>query len=141
MKLSQKGRFQPPPVLDGPSQLVAEVIAAWPDIQARTHWLLGDERKIDGADFYVGEGELGHIHLYAEAHIVQPAPLAEALLAAELAGPFRWSSSFVVFEIKSAADIDHALFLFRLNYDALQGTPMSELLARVSERAPRPLVS
>lgn len=132
MKLSEKGRFQPPPVLEGPSQLAAEAIAAWPDIHARTHWFLGDEQQIDGADFYVGERELGHIHLYAEAHIVEPLPVAEALIKEKLARPFRWSRSFIVFEIKSAADVDHALWLFRLNYDYLQGAPVSELLARIA---------
>lgn len=135
MKLPAKGRFQPPPVLDGPSQLASEAIAAWPDVHARTHWFLGDEQKVDGADFYVGAEELGHIHLYAEAHIVQPLPVAEALLEAKLARPFRWSRAFVVFEIKSAADVDHALWLFRLNYDSLKGAPVSELLERVSTYA------
>ena len=132
MKLVEKGRFQPPPVLTGPAaQTVSETVGAWPDVHARTHWRLGDDQQIDGADFYVGEEELGHIHLYAEAHVIQPLPLAEALVEAKLALPFRWSRNVVVFGINGPSDIAHALWLFRLNYDCLKGTPTSELLARV----------
>lgn len=132
MKLAEKGRFQPPPVITGPfAQTVSETVGAWPDVHARTHWLLGDEQKVDGADFYVGEEELGHIHLYAEAHVLQQLPLAEALVEAKLALPFRWSRNVVVFGINALPDIDHALWLFRLNYDYLKGTSVSDLLARV----------
>ena len=132
MKLAEKGRFAPPPTLEGPAQSVAEEVASWRRVRARTHWLLGDERAVDGADFYVGEDELGHIHLDGEAHVFHTRLVADALLAAGLGQPFRWSRNIVVFSIEREADVAHALWLFRLNYDHCLGTPTKELLARVA---------
>ena len=43
IKLSEKGRFAPPPKLEGAAaQRVAETVAAWDGVVARTHWLLGE---------------------------------------------------------------------------------------------------
>jgi hypothetical protein len=55
MKLADKGRYAPPPQLEPAAQGVAETVARWPGVQARAHWLLGDERRTDGADFYLVE--------------------------------------------------------------------------------------
>jgi hypothetical protein len=132
MKLAAKGRYAPPPSLPTHAQSVSEALARWPEVHARTHWLLGDEREVDGADFYLGEDELGHLHLDGEAHIAVTKALREALIAAGAAKPFRWSASFVVFRVRSAADVEHALALFRLSYDRRRGTSEAELLARVA---------
>ncbi len=131
MKLAAKGRYAPPPSLPTHAQSVSESLARWPAVHARTHWFLGDEREVDGADFYVGEEELGHLHLDGEAHIAVTRALREALTGAGVAKPFRWSASFVVFRVRSAADVEHALGLFGLAYDRLRGTPEAELLARI----------
>ena len=81
MKLSEKGRFQARPALPLHAETLAERLASWSNVQARTHWELGDELVVDGADFYVGESELGHLHMDGTAHVPQPSPVAEALLA------------------------------------------------------------
>src|ERR1700743_74772 len=96
MRLSEKGSFAPRPRLSGVSEELAQAIELWPDVLARTHWELGDERIVDGADFYVGQRELGHIHLYREAHIAVPRALRNALIAAKLAAEFPWSGAFVL---------------------------------------------
>lgn len=132
MKLSEKGRFAPPPALPKHAQRVSEALAAWPDVHARTHWLLGDETVIDGADFYVHDEEVGHLHLDGAAHVATGLPLRRALVAAELASPFRWSSKFVVYAVANARDVERALWLFSLAYDRARGAPDSELLSRVS---------
>jgi hypothetical protein len=137
MKLAEKGRFAPPPKLKGPAQKVSSTLAGWPGVLARTHWQQGDETVVDGADFYVGEDELGHLHLDGEAHIMMPARLASALIGAGLGVPLPWSRSAVVFAIRTEADIRHALWLFKLNRDRLQGTPVDALLARVALAGPR----
>ena len=54
--------------LKGPAQSVSAEIQSWPGIIAATHWFLYDRTQVDGADFYVGEKELGHIHLDGELH-------------------------------------------------------------------------
>ena len=131
MKLAEKGQFAPPPPLPKHAQTMSERLAAWPKVHARTHWLLGDETEVDGADFYLGEHELGHLHLDGEAHIAVPKKVRDALIAAGLAEPFRWSGKFVVFAVQRASDIEKAEFLFRLSYDALAGVTERELLDRV----------
>ncbi len=131
MKLSEKGRFVPRPTLEGVAERVACSVESWPEVHARTHWELGDETIVDGADFYVGERELGHLHLYAEAHIVMPRSLRDALIAAKLARPFRWSESFVVHRVRTAADAEHVERLFRLAFDYLQGKRLPKLRAQV----------
>ena len=135
MKLSSKGRFAAPPRLPESAQSVSEALASWPDVHARTHWLLGDEQEVDGADFYVGEDEIGHIHLGGEAHVAVGKKLAAALIAAGRAKPFRWSDEFVVFSIRSKRDVHTALALFQLAYDRRRGTPMRDLIAQVTTPA------
>ncbi len=135
MKLDEKGRFAPPPRLPSAAQRVSEAVAAWEGVHARTHWLLGDETEVDGADFYVGQEELGHIHLDSEAHVMVSSALADALIRAGLGERFRWSRAAVVFGIERPSDVEHALWLFRLNYDRRRGTPSDELFARIEARA------
>ena len=137
MKLAAKGRFAPPPKLQGAAQKVAATLAGWPGVLARTHWQLGDETVVDGADFYVGEDELGHLHLDGEAHIMMPAKLSSAVIGAGLGEPLPWSRSAVVFPVQTTADIDHALWLFQLNLDRLHGVALPALLERVRAQAPR----
>lgn len=135
MKLAEKGHYAPPPRLPVHAQAVSRSLAKWPGVHARTHWLLGDETEVDGADFYVGEAELGHIHLDGEAHIAVPAAVRKALIAAGLAAPFRWSQAFVVFKITAAVDVAAALALFQIAYDRLQGVSSAELVARCASLA------
>jgi hypothetical protein len=136
MRLAEKGHFAPPPALPKHAQIVSEHLALWPEVHARTHWLLGDETEVDGADFYLGDSELGHLHLDGEAHVAVPKKIRDALIAAGLAEDFRWSRKFVVFAIERASDVGRAEFLFKLSYDALRGVSETELLERVKETAP-----
>ena len=133
MKLSEKGRFSPPPTLPKHAQVVSTALASWADVHARTHWLLGDETRVDGADFYVGESEIGHLHLEGQAHVATGVALRNALVAEKLASPFRYSSNFVVHDVARAADVEHALWLFRLAYDRAQGVTEEELISRVHQ--------
>ena len=135
MKLNEKGRFAPPPSLPEHAQAVSKSVAGWPEVHARTHWLLGDETKVDGADFYVGQEELGHIHLEGEAHVAVPRKLRDALIKARRAKAFRWSEAFVVFPIRNVSDVSKAEALFRLSYDHLRGVSEEALLLRANAEA------
>ena len=115
MKLADKGPIEPPPVLKGAAQLVSQDIQSWPGIVAATHWFLYDRTQVDGADFYVGERELGHIHLDGEIHLGATRTLAAMLIEHGLADPFEWSDAWVQYPIRKKADVDHALWLFRLH--------------------------
>lgn len=132
MKLAEKGRFAPPPPLPAQAQQVSLALAGWEGVEARTHWQLGDESIVDGADFYVGESELGHLHLDGTAHVAAARPVRDALIAAGLAAPFRWSAEFVVVPVKRAADVARALWVFELRYDALRGADTKVLAARIA---------
>jgi len=135
MKLSQKGRYAPPPVLRPAAQSVLETIATWPGVHVRAHWLLGDERTVDGADFYSGEEEIGHIHLDSQAHVMQPKKVVEALIRAQLGRRFHFSDEVIVFDIRKQSDEAHALWLFQLSYDRCRGTKAAELLSRIAATA------
>ncbi len=133
MKLSEKGRYAPPPELEPAAEHVSQTLASWPGVHARTHWLLGDEREVDGVDFYYGEEELGHIHLESQAHVMHAQPITEALIQAGLGRKFHWNRDVVVFDIRQPADVLHALWLFQLSYDRRRGAKNTELLARIAQ--------
>lgn len=136
MKLSEKGRFAPPPKLEPKyAQALSETLASWSGVHARTHWQLGDESVVDGADFSVGDEELGHLHLDGDAHVAMGSTLRNALVERELAHPFRWSREFVTWRVTSVASQAHAEWLFSLRLAALGGASVESLLAAVTERA------
>ena len=134
MRLESKGKVRPPPKLKGPAQSVSREIQSWPGIVAATHWYLHDRTQIDGADFYVGEKELGHIHLDGELHLFLTVGLRERLIEAGLAEPLPWAEDCVQAPISSKRDARNAVWLFRLGYDRLRGTPIPELRRRIHER-------
>ena len=135
MSLPQKGKLQSVPRLADTFEGVSLRIQAWPGIVAATHWHLYHRSQVDGADFYVGDAELGHIHLDGEVHLATTPELRAPLVAAGLARPFTYGGSYsgwVEASIKSPADARRAVFLFRLNYDRLQGMPIAALLDRIA---------
>ena len=133
MRLESKGEIRPPPKLKGPAQSVSLEIQSWPGVIAATHWFLYDRTQVDGADLYVGEKELGHIHLDGELHLCVTVGLRRRLIAAGLAEALPWAEDCVQAPISSRRDARNALWLFRLGYDRLRGAPISELRRRVSE--------
>jgi Family of unknown function (DUF5519) len=140
MKLADKGPVIAPPVLAGWAQQVSLEVQSWPAMVSATHWQFGDPTVVDGADFYVAESELGHIHLEGTVHLWLPRTLNQAIVAARLARPFRWDTNFVQVPIVHEASVQHALWLFRLGYDRINGTPESDLLQRVELAASTELV-
>ena len=131
MKLEDKGPMAPPPVLEGWAQNVSLEIQSWPKIISATHWRFGYPTQVDGADFYVGEHELGHIHLDGEIHLVVPQRLAKTLIDAKLAQKFRWGIDWVQFPINSEASARHATWLFKISYDLINGADETELIKRI----------
>ena len=138
MSLKQKGAVRPPPVLAEPFERVSQALQAWPGIVAATHWHLSRNREVDGADFYVGDEELGHLHLDGDVHLATNLALAVPLVEAGLARRFPYGGSYagwVEMSIRTDADAEHAIWLFRLNYDRLSGGAMSGLVERIASRA------
>lgn len=69
LSLKKKGRIAPPSVLGDPFQAVAQTVATLPGVITASHWHLSRNGVVDGADFYGGPNEIGHIHLNGDAHI------------------------------------------------------------------------
>lgn len=136
LKLSAKGRFAPPPVLDAPLQRLSEEVQSWPEIVAATHWHFSRNGEVDGADFYRVEEELRHIHLDGDVHIVTTPTLAAAMIAGGFGRRAPWAADdWVVFNIGDDADIVPAERLMRLAYDNLGGVPEAELIAAMTRPA------
>lgn len=131
MKLSDKGRIIKPPKLKGIAQKVSTEIQSWKGIISATHWYIGDLHQVDGADFYVGEKELGHIHLDGEIHLALTRSLRNRLIEAGFAKAFRWREDWVRFRIEDPKSAHHALWLFQLAYDRLKGVDGKELRHRI----------
>ena len=133
MRLESKGEIRPPPTLKGPAQTVSREIQSWPGIVAATHWYLHDRTQVDGADFYVGEKELGHIHLDGELHLGLTVELRRQLIEAGVVEALPWAEDWIQAPISSPEEARTAQWLFRLGYDRLMGTPTSELRKRIRE--------
>ena len=120
-----KGPLAPPPALDGPVRAVVDAIAAWPEVEASTHWHLRDRNRVDGIDFYVGPDELGHIHLDGSIHLATTPELGEKLVAEGLGRPFPWAQGWTMASI-GRSGVDAAVALFRRNYDRLRPASLAE---------------
>ena len=135
MSLKQKGALRPPPILAEPFERVSQAIQGWPGIVAATHWHLSRNRQVDGADFYLALEEMGHLHLDGEVHLATNLELSVPLVKAGLARRFTYGGDYagwVEMSIRTEADAEHAIWLFRLNYDRLCGQAASDLIHRDS---------
>ena len=133
MTLAEKGPRAPVPTLSALLEPISQAVQSWPGIVAAAHWdLYRVGEVVDGADFYVGEAELGHLHLGGELHLATPPALGAALIAAGHARPLRYGGpayrGWTEFSINNAAAAAHATWLLQLNYRHLQGTlPMGSV--------------
>ena len=134
MSKKAKGRVAPAPRLGPAAQAVADNVAALPTVTVQAHWEIGSQTEVNGTDFYVGEHELGHIHLDGEAHIPLGRALADVVIAAKLARRFPYSRDFVVIDTEEG---EHALWMFRLRRDQIDGASEADLRVRVGSRAAR----
>lgn len=136
MYLSEKGPIVAPPVLDEPMRRVSTSVLSWPGVVGATHWNLYRPTEVDGADFYVGDEELGHIHLQGDVHLATSRSLSLALIETGLAKPFPFAgyNDWVLFCIRGETDAVHAERLFRLAYDLLRGEAEDALIKRIVPR-------
>ncbi|AMR25491.1 hypothetical protein A0257_22635 (plasmid) [Hymenobacter psoromatis] len=141
MKLSEKGPLAPVPTLATVLEPVSQAIQGWPGIIAAAHWdLYRVGEVVDGADFYLGEEELGHLHLSGDVHLATSPALGQALVAGGWARPMCFGGvqyrGWTEFRVRTTADAAHATWLFELNYQCLRGRPEAELVAEIAGRQP-----
>ena len=115
----QKGPVAPAPKLDGVLGTVVDTVSSWPGVETTVHWHLCDHTRVDGADFYLGDDELGHLHLDGVIHLASDPGLGSALVSEGAAKPFRHVRGWVEAEARRIG-ADAAVALFRRNYDQLQ---------------------
>ncbi|WP_300979150.1 luciferase family protein [Flavobacterium sp.] len=138
MTLEEKGLIIPPPVLATYPQMVSHAIQQWPNVMAATHWDLYNNTKVDGADFYVGKNEIGHIHLDGTVHLATTNELRIPLLKNNLAQKFPYSGEYegwVLFKITTKSDAEQAIWLFQLNYERLMGLSIETLLSKINNHS------
>ena len=114
-----KGPLGPPPPLKGDLKTVADAVASWPGVITSIHWSL-DHTRADGVDFYLGDAELGHLHLDGSVHLATDSALGKALVAERIARPFRYQRGWVEQQVRQVG-AEAAIALFRRNYDSLRG--------------------
>lgn len=122
----------PPPVLSNFPEQVSREIQSWKDITAATHWNLYNRSAPDGADFYIGKDELGHIHLDGEVHLAIGKTLAAVLIKNKLGKKFPYGNDWVTSPIDSAKDVAHATWLFKLSYNRIKGLPVEALVEEIN---------
>lgn len=114
----EKGPIAPAPRLEGPVQAVIDAVSAWPGIDTTVHWHLVDRTRVDGVDFYVGDQELGHLHLDGSIHLATRPALGREMIAEGVARSFRYQQGWVEEQV-GRIGTDAAVALFRRNYDDL----------------------
>lgn len=125
MKLSDKGPIEAPPSMLGLLGRISTEIQSWPGIIAAAHWDLYRPTVPDGADFYVGDNEIGHLHFYGEAHIASDRILFERFLGQGKAQPFRFRQDpayryWTQVTIATEKHVQNTIELFHANYERMQ---------------------
>ena len=133
MTLEEKGPIVPPPTLKKFPQQVSTEIQSWKKIIAATHWEINDNTSPNGADFYVGNEELGHIHLDGEVHIPIGKKISEKLIKMKLAKKFMYSNDWITSAIETKEDVSHATWLFKLNYTRILKKDEEKLFLEIEE--------
>ncbi len=131
MKLEDKGKILPPPVLSKYSEVVSKEVQNCPDIIAATHWEIWDRNQPNGADFYVGEIELGHIHLDGSIHIPSTKKISQSSVKAGLAQKFPYAVDWVQYSIEDKKSVAQATWLFKLHYDHIKGTTEEDSIQQI----------
>ena len=119
MRRSDKGAVTAPPLLEGPLGAIASEVSAWPGISVTSHWHFDDRSRVDGVEFYLGDEELGHIHLDGSVHLATSPSLGRALIAEGKARPFPYQRGWVCEEVQTIG-VEATIALFRGNYERLR---------------------
>jgi len=86
---------------------------------------------VDGAEFHVGDGEVGHIHLDATGHFLLNRKIASLLVQKRLGRAPSLSNAWISRPVRSSADVHHAARLFGLAYGWLRGVADEEVIEQV----------
>ena len=90
---------------------IKQTVTSWPGMTANPH-------RFGGLEFNLGSVEIGHIHLNGMVDIPFNSKIRNQLLAEKRVVPHHIlpETGWITFYIRSAADVDTAIWLFRLSY-------------------------
>ena len=94
-------------------------MAAWPEVQVSMHWHFSDQNRVDGVDFYVGDEELGHLHLDGSIHLATTAALQAELIGEGVGVPFPYARGWTHGSVRRLG-VAAAAALFLRNYHRLR---------------------
>jgi len=91
---------------------VVDRVASWDGVTVHPH-------RFGGVEFRVGRRELGHVHRHGLVDLPFPVRLRERLVAEGKAEPHHVlpDSGWVSLRVRTDADVERAIDLFRLNYE------------------------
>ena len=134
MKLRNPGPIRPAPDLHGQAATIAEAVERMVGVTAHTHWMRGDSKTVDGAEYHLGDLELGHVHLDGSVHLPM-GPLAASVVDASLAAYPPWSKTWVSLAAQANGSASKAIWLFELAHAQASGLSHHNLLDRIRTRA------
>ncbi len=90
---------------------IKQTVTSWPGMSANPH-------RFGGLEFNLGKVEIGHIHANGMVDIPFNTKIRTQLLDEKRAEPHHLlpETGWITFYIRSEADVEQALWLFRLSY-------------------------
>ncbi len=103
---------------------IQQTVSAWPGVTASPH-------RFGGVEFNLGGVEIGHFHSNGMVDIPFNSKLRHQLIAEQKAEPHHLlkDTGWISYYIRSQADADEAIWLFRLSYlfNATRGKGRAEV--------------
>ncbi len=114
---------------------VMEEVRRWPGVGLRPHASPSDADGSDGVEFLLNGRQIGHVHSDCGLHLVLTKALKSSVINEKLAEPLTVAptSGWAMFNPTCAGDVQHAIWLLRLNYVRLRRQRLTPLAAASSE--------
>ena len=112
-----------------------EEVHRWPGVEMRPHRASTVDAEPDGVEFRLFGRQFGHIHSDCGLHLSLTKALKASVLRERLAEPLPVapSSGWAMFNPTCVSDVDHAIWLLRLNYVRLRRQRLTPAAAASSD--------
>ncbi len=104
------------------AQRIMEEVRRWPGVEMRSHASSDQPGTADGVEFRLAGRQIGHIHTDCAVHLSLTRALKHSIVKEQLAEPLPVAptSGWAMFNPMTAKDVEHAIWLLRLNYVRLR---------------------
>lgn len=112
-----------------------EEVRRWPGVELRPHPSATDAGESDGVEFRLYGRQIGHVHSDCSLHLALTKALKASLIGEQLAEPLSFApeSGWAMFNPIQSDDVEHAIWLMRLNYVRLRRQRLTPVAAAASE--------